>query len=147
MSREDMVKSVHTMYPTAQNILEIDCREGERVLVGRRKGDNVFGVDGNMFKKIWKEKKIDLYCQPADYSQLPFGDDTFDYVLTAEKITLSDEELKDIRRVGCNNFYFKFDLFLCDTNHWIDKLLEFGYSPEIATVSSQGTLVVEARKC
>ncbi len=100
------------MFPeNVQAYLEIGCGLGHRIRVGREKLVTVFGIDDNPKMEIeWVRQGIDFYCQVGDFRALPYGDNSFDWVVFEKPLAYETEEdnlkaLQEAKRVGFRNLY------------------------------------------
>lgn len=146
-------KSLFYIYPPMEYGLDIECGSGERILTARKCGTRIFGISTDDFSKDWKAYNIDLMCKQASPLDIPYRDNSFDYVLTNNGLlsTYSKEEietaLKEIYRISSDKYFLKLRLNAELTPDWYLKILRgIGYWIEVWRGSHQGTLIVEACK-
>ena len=129
--------------------LDVGCGRANGVQYARDLGYNVWGCDvSSGAVKCWKERKVDKYCRVAPADNLPFDDDSFDFILCSEVMEHIPEEdtlksLREILRVGSDKFLFTIAMTpekipvagliqshinLHDANWWVLKLEEAGFT-------------------
>ena len=100
---------------TFNRALEIGCGLGAGILLARKCGFNIWGVDFAFIPRLWKKFKVQNYCFAAEARCLPFKDASFDMVMmpdVLEHIPEFDvlEVLQEMRRVGSKDYYVLVDL-------------------------------------
>ena len=90
-------------------ILELGCGRGRNSLYLAREGFSVTGVDYNVeellvLREYATQKNIKVNLALADVSELPFGEDMFDVVLSLNVLTFIKEQIRpqviqEVRRV------------------------------------------------
>lgn len=148
----DVNKTLFYMYPPMACGLEVECGDGERILATRKCGSNIFGINSKDLSEEWEAYNIDLMCKQASPLDIPYRDESFNFVLTNEGLpaNYSEEEiekaLKEIYRVSSNKYFLKLKLNSLDPDWYFKLLRKIGYVIEVWRVSYQGNLLVEARK-
>jgi SAM-dependent methyltransferase len=99
-------------------ILEIGCGAGNNLWFAAREGFSVAGVDGSpsaieFAKKRFAEEGLQADLRVADFIQLPFGENSFDFVIDRAALTCSTfsdarKTIAEVRRVLVpgGKFYF-----------------------------------------
>jgi SAM-dependent methyltransferase len=92
--------------------LDVGCGRANGVQYGREEGYEVFGCDiSSAARKCWKERGVAQYCEVCSADNMPYPDNSFDFVLCSEVMEHIPEEttlatLKEILRVGSDKFLF-----------------------------------------
>ena len=91
--------------------LDVGCGIGQGIHDMRELGYEVFGIDLADNREIWDSIGIAEYCQQAPAHQIPYPDDTFDFIVSTEVMehieeSYVDDSLKEINRVGSDFFLF-----------------------------------------
>jgi len=132
--------------------LEIECGEGVRVSSSRNKGWPMFGISTDDFKETWTELDIDEYCKVADPREIPFNDDSFDYVVWSDVISYRDNTdilaaLREMWRVGNKSYTFRLPFTGdCTMDWWAARLTELHYAVEVISLGFEEDVVVGAFK-
>ena len=143
---EDFVLRVITQYPYFHRGLEVGCGDGQRIRIARRRGQNLYGTDPKDWKNSWMAQGIDPYCQISESQNLPFNDETFDFVIHPKPIN-EWPILVELSRVASRTIWAKCRLGEdADKWFWLDIAVEFGCKVEGFTESTEGNLILEMRK-
>jgi len=91
--------------------LDVGCGIGQGIHDMRELGYEVFGIDLADNREIWDSIGIAEYCQQAPAHQIPYPDDTFDFIVSTEVMehieeSYVDDSLREILRVGSDFFLF-----------------------------------------
>jgi len=143
--RDELLRKVFTQYPVFYRGLEVGCGDGQRIRVGRGRGLNLYGCDIKDFKNAWAIQGIDPYVRKVNLHSLPYKDEMFDFVSYPKAFKPSKKVFKELYRVGSRNYYLKLDTKR-NMGFWAKVLAEVGFRLEVMNVSTDGHLVVEARK-
>lgn len=140
-----------SIFPKFDLALEAGCRVGKAIKIAKEMGLKIMGIDFADARHLWKELGIDNLCSIADIRDIPYADNTFDYVfslkilqhLPADDVDLA---LGEIHRVGSKLFLLTVDLHgWFDPYWWIDKMGKVGFDIQIAQTHGD-QLHVEAQK-
>ncbi len=91
--------------------IDIGCGPGNGVQISQARGDKMFGIDFAMpLIKVWNKKSISHVCACSDLLNMPFKDNTFDFVICNDVLEHIpefdiDKSLQEIRRVGSDKFF------------------------------------------
>ena len=94
-----------------KSCLELNCGNAIRVKIARTEQiKNVFGCDDEDFSDNWEEIGVTEYCRVVDTSDLPYADNSFDFVIAELRKYGDNQEkiidvLDEIFRVGCGHIY------------------------------------------
>ena len=116
-------------------LLDIGCGTGDALfLISKKTSAKLYGVDisEKMIEKAIKKLREKAILKLSDAENLPFNDNTFDYVLSTEAFhhfPNPNKTLKEINRVLKKNGEFMLaDVnFYSDFIHWLFKKVEPGH--------------------
>ncbi len=146
----DELGSKNNDFVKQNKILDFGCGDGTGVMIGRKSGLDVYGVDIAENQKIWEKNGIGEYCISYDgikttYKDKEFGLitclDTMEHILPLQ----TENVLKEILRLG-KNFVFSIPLVFekepaygfiyCHINirsadDWVNLFLVMGFTINI----------------
>jgi ubiquinone/menaquinone biosynthesis C-methylase UbiE len=96
---------------TIEKGLDVGCGTGGGVKLARDNGYDVYGCDISNNERIWKENGIGDFCKQAPANNMPYEDNSFNFVYCGDVMEHIPEEyllptLKEIYRVGSHKFLF-----------------------------------------
>lgn len=137
----DILKRVYTQYPYFHRGLEVECKDGQRILTARKRGLRLFGYSTGEFKTAWHMLGIDPYCTKGENLKvLPYENNAFDLVVVP--FVMEDINLHEIFRIGSRLIYLK----LKPTKDWLKEVLSFPWKLEVYQKANTGNLIFECRK-
>jgi SAM-dependent methyltransferase len=91
--------------------MDVGCGPGHGLKLARDKGINVWGTDIVDNTKMWKENGIEEYCRQAPAHDIPYPDNSFDFVYCGDVLEHIPEEylepsLNEMFRICKGNFIF-----------------------------------------
>ena len=139
ITRDEILRRAYTQYPYFHRGLEIECKDGQRILTARKRGLRLFGYSTEEYKTAWVVQGIDAYCKKGEsLDNLPYDDDLFDLVIVPN--ALDYVNLDELYRVGNRLFYLK------TKPGWLDKVLKLPWKLEVYQKSLVGNEIFECRK-
>ena len=133
---------IMTIYPRMKAGLEICCDDGRRIRGGRAVNQNIFGINNESMEETWKIFRVDDFCQVGTVYDIPYEDNTFDFICYPLVLKYDRKPLREIKRVCNGNFYLQADSSV-GTEKWMDTLMEEGFQPEVFNTTDNGNFVVE----
>jgi hypothetical protein len=133
-----------TIYPKMKAGLELCCGVGRRIRGGRAAKKNIFGIDENPLHLMWQMLKVDDFCQVGTVHDIPYDDNTFDFICYPPVLKHDRAALREMKRVCNGNFYLKVDGSI-GIEKWVDTLAQEGFYLEVFMNTEDGNFVVEGR--
>lgn len=139
ITKEEILKRAYTQYPYFHRGLEIECKDGQRIVTARKRGMRLFGYSTGEYKTAWQMLGVDPYCTKGEsLDKLPYDDNTFDLVMLP--FTLEYVNLDELFRIGSRLFSLKLK------GDWLKKVLELPWKLEVYQKSLMGNEIFECRK-
>ena len=147
--KNELLWRAFTQYPYFHRGLEIECGNADRIRVGRRRGLSLYGISSHNLIGAWKMQGLDPYIKIGSVLDLPYPDESFDFVTHPSTMQVDDyaTAIKEIYRVGSRSFYMNLFIDEFQTKEMSIKLIvDAGFRIEAAQESMFGNLIIEARK-
>ena len=133
-----------TIYPKMRAGLELCCGNGRRIRGGRSAMKNIFGINEKPLEMMWKLNKVDDFCKVGTVDEIPYKDNTFDFICYPIPIKKSKKYLREMKRVCNGRWYLQLNGEVPDTD-WINLLTNEGYYIDVFHKSDGGHYVSEGK--
>jgi len=149
MNRRDIWNAITVVYPVCKQGLEIECEWGYNLSVGRKRGQNLWGISSKDFSKKWRENNVSSFCRVIKPTDIHYNEDTFDIVINNNDLFIktceeAEQMLRHIKRICSERAYLNLPINNEITKSWwLNKIIEIGFLIECFHITTKNTLVVE----
>jgi len=149
MNRQDIWNAITVVYPVCKQGLEIECDIGYNLSVGRKRGQNLWGISSEDHTKKWVENGVNIYCKHMKPSEITYDKDMFDVVINNNDIKVKTKAeatriLKNIKKVCSFRAYLNLPITKkLNKSWWLKTMVNLGFVVEVFHTTTQNTLVVE----
>ena len=133
-----------TIYPEMKAGLELCCGGGRRIRGGRSAMKNIFGINDRELSMMWKLNGVEDFCKVGTVDDIPYKDNTFDFICYPDPLKNNKKGLREIKRVGYGRWYLKLGEDLSDSE-WIQLLTDEGFYIDIFHKSDKDFFVSEGK--
>jgi len=149
MNRQDIWDAVTVVYPVCKQGLEIECEDGYKLSVGRKRDQNLWGISSKDFMKDWVENKVNTFCRQMKPTEMDYNDNTFDMVINNNDLGITKKSdakkmMSIIKKICSGKAFLNLPITKkLDKSWWLKTICQLKFTIECFHITTQKTLVVE----
>jgi hypothetical protein len=148
-NRQDIWDAVTIVYPACKQGLEIECGDGYKLKVGRKRGQNLWGISSQDYPAEWSKNNVNSFCRQMKPTEIDYKKDSFDVVINNNDIDIQNKQdarkiLKHIKRICSTRAYLNLPLDKkFSKSWWLKTIIDIGFVVECLQETTSKTLVLE----
>lgn len=151
LPKDRILELLTIVFPVCKQGLEIECGDGHRIMVARRRHQNYYGIDTQDRHEDWEKKNVGIYCKQMNVLDIPYEENSFDIVMWNNKVPDMPkdemiESLKIIKKICSYKAFLTFPLTEEKTKEWwIHTLINLGFVIYCLHKSAKDQIITELR--